>query len=115
MTFSLKMKSVLDYKVCYGLWAKERISLYKISDILMERGLITRPVTPPAIERGSWLYALQNLQEAKTDTVAIAHASGQIFNESEFWKEIINKARRFYSKKQYNEFMIKNSFLRSYE
>lgn len=115
MSFSLKSKKVLDYRECYNLWAKERVSLYKIPQILMDRGLISRLVTIPAIERASWLYALQNLQEAKTDTVSIAHASGKIFNESEFWKEIINKARRFYSKKQYNDFMTKNSFLRSYE
>lgn len=115
MTFSLKAKKVLDYQVCYNLWAKERISLYKISDVLIERGLIDRPVTPPAIERGSWLYALQNLPEAKFDTVSIAHASGQVFDEKAFWKEVVNKARRFYSKNQYKKFIESNSFLRSYE
>lgn len=117
--FGIEKKKTLDYQECYNLWAKERISPYKIADLFYERG-ITHPITGKkfthqAIWRGAYIYALENLVEAKTDAQAICSQYGIVFNEDTWYRSMVNKAAQFLKGKQYQEYMNKNAFLKQYE
>lgn len=117
--FGIERKKVLDYKECYNLWAKERISPYKIADIMYERG-ITHPVTGKklthqSIWRGAYLYALENLAEAKADARAISDQYGIVFDDTVWFTSMVNKAKQFLSQKQYKNYIDRHPFLKDYE
>ena len=118
MTFGLGKRKVLDYKRCYDLWAKQRISPYKIRHILAREGIVNlhgKALTHQAIWRGAYLYALEHLAEAKADAQAISSQHGLILDESQFYADMVTKASQFYSKKQYRAYMENHSYLKPYE
>lgn len=119
MGFGTKAKNYIPEGLCYELWAKKRVSLYRIPYVLRdEYNIISERtgglITPPAAERSAWMYALEHLQEAKSDTVSIMQSSGQIFDEEAWNREVISKAQRFYSKKKYRLFLLKYPHLKKY-
>lgn len=119
MSFRTEPKTYIPEGLCYELWAKKRLSLYKIPYVLRdEYNVISERtgglITPPAVERSAWMYALEHLHEAKTDTVSIMQSTGKIFDEDAWNKEVLSKAQRFYSKKKYRLFLQKYPHLRKY-
>jgi len=118
MTFGLSKSRVLDYKRCYDLWVKQRISPYKIVKIFTAEGIINRngkPLTHQAIWRAAYLYALDNLAEAKRDAQTIAASHNLVLDEPEFYKDMVNKASQFYGKNKYREYMKLHSYMKPYE
>ena len=118
MTFGLGKRKMLDYKRCYEMWAKQRISPYKIRHILATEGIVNlkgEPLTHQAIWRGAYLYALEHIAEAKTDAQAIASQHGIVLDETQFYKDMVNKASQFYTKKQYRAYMENHAYLKQYE
>lgn len=119
MSYRLNHRVTLDYKRCYDLYVKERKSIYNIPYILAEEdGVVnskTRaPVSPQAIWRASWLYALEHLGEAKADMEAIFRQQGKILREDEWCIEIVAKARQFYKGKNYRNYIEQHSYLKQY-
>lgn len=118
MPFNLTRARKLDYKRCWELFAKQGKSVYEIPDILFDEGLFNQTTGEKfgsqAIWRGAWLYALQNLVEAKNDMAKYFTANGKILTDDIFYKDVIAKARQFFTTKQYTEFMERNSYLKPY-
>lgn len=118
MPFNLTRARKLDYKRCWDLFAKQGISVYKIPDLLLEEGIVNSNTGTKfgsqAIWRGAWMYALQNLMEAKQDMTKYYLANGQVLTDEIFYKDIIAKARQFLTTKQYTAFMERNSYLKPY-
>jgi len=119
MSFKISGKKFLDGETCYDLWARQRISIYKIPKVLSERGIINQEngkmVTPQGVWRSANLYALEHMEIAKSDTVSLFSQFGIILEEDEFYQEMLNKARQFYSKKKYRQFLAQNPNMRKYE
>lgn len=124
MSFKLQPKNILDPKLCYDLWVGKvpgqgRISIYRIPKYLAEQGIVNsvkgRNVTPQGVWRAACLYMLENPHIAKADTVSLFQQHGQVFDETEFGKEIINKARQHLSRKKYRLFLMKHPEYKQYE
>lgn len=110
MSFKLNTKTILDRALCYELWAKKRISIYKIPAILAEEYGITntvlgRKVTAQGVWRAACLHMLDQPDQAKSDTVALFQQHGRVLNEDEWGKEIIGKAQQFLSRGAYRKFL----------
>jgi hypothetical protein len=118
MPFNLTRARKLDYKRCWDLFAKQGISVYKIPEVLMREGIFNHTTGEKfgaqAVWRGAWIYALQNLVEAKNDMAKYYLSNGQILTDDIFYKDVIAKARQFLTTKQYIEFMERNSYLKPY-
>lgn len=121
MSFRAKRKQAMPDGLAYQLWVKERKSLHEIPYILRDKYNITslktgKVVSVPGIERSAWMYALEHLEEAKSDTVSICQQRGEIFDEEEWNREIVMKVSRFYikSKKRYRMFFLKYPHLKKY-
>ena len=113
MSFSVIGKNIIPEKVCYTLWAKERYTLLQIVNILRDEQNVTnprtgKPITVPGVERNAWLYALEHLDEAKADTVSIYTKANKQFSLEDWSREVISKARRFYSIRKFKQFIEKH-------
>lgn len=110
MSFRLGSKKFLDRAICYELWAKRRISIYKIPAILAEEYGITntalgRKVTAQGVWRAACLHILDHPDQAKSDTVSLFQQHGKVLDEDEWGKEIIGKAQQFLSRGTYKKFL----------
>lgn len=118
MTFRISNTRLLDYKECYSLWAKERISIYKIPNILAERGVVNlkkaKSITPQAVWRAAWLYALDNLDEARVDTAKLFTDRGLVLTDIDWYNEVLTKARQLMNRNQYRLYLDKHPILKEY-
>lgn len=109
MSFKLNPSKFLDKKLCYELWAKKRISIYKIPIVLANeyniRAASGNLVTSQGVWRAAWLYALENMDEAEKDTIAIMSQLGMVYDRNDFLRDCFNKAKQFYSAKNFRKFM----------
>lgn len=112
MTFKLTTRRLLPREKCYEYWAKQRKSIYEIPHILADEfGIVNdqgKPFTPQAVWRAASLYMLDNIATTRNDTVSVMIQQGEEFNEEKFAKEMLSKARQFYTRKGYREFLLKN-------
>ena len=119
MPVSLQQRKVLDYKRCYELRSKERVSIYNIPEILAREGIVNsrkgKNLTPQAVWRASWIYALENIAEAKKDDEAHFRQYGVVFDESAWYKEMIGKAQQLFSRRKFHQYMNSHSYLKAYE
>lgn len=122
MSFKLSSKTILDQKLCYDLWAKQRISIYRIPKILAEQGIVnsakSRNVTPQGVWRAACLYMLEHPEIAKADTVSLFSQHGQVWDEKaerDFHVELLAKARQFLSRKRYKLFLKRFPEFKQYE
>lgn len=120
MSFRLSSKVILDRELCYSLWAKKRLSIYKIPKILAdEHGIVNqekgRNVTPQGVWRAANLYILDHPDIAKADTVSIFSQHGKILDEVEWGKEMVGRARQFLSRSSYRKFLIEHPEYKQYE
>ena len=107
MSFKISGKQILDPKLCYEMWAKQRISIYRIPKLLAEQGIINSAkgtnVSPQGVWRAACLYMLDHPHVAKSDTVSLFQQHGQVFDENaerDFALEILAKARQFLSRQK---------------
>lgn len=122
MSFKISSKNILDPKLCYTMWAKERISIYKIPKLLSEQGIVNsakgRNVTPQGVWRAACLYMLESPSEAKADTVSLFSQHGQVWDdaaERDFHVELLAKARQLLSRKKYKSFIQTHPEFKQYE
>lgn len=113
MSFRISSTTLLDPKTCYELWAKKRISIYKIPELLAKQGVVNpssgKNVTPQGVWRAACLYMLEYPEIAKSDTVSIFSQRGQVWDdgvEREFRAELVAKAQQHLSKTKYKQFLL---------
>lgn len=99
MTVGMSAISILDPKRCWKEWIRLG-SLNKVRNLLEKEGLrnprTLRVPTISAIEKAAFRWALENLEEAKSDTTYAWKTEGIMMTE-EMWKEFLaDKARLAY-------------------
>ena len=118
MPFRLTRARRLDYKICWELYAVKGITVPRLSEALYATGARNSKndgyYNGQSIWRGAWIWALQNLSEARKDMNNYYMSQGQVLDDETFYKDIIAKARQFLSTPQYTTFLERNSYLKPY-
>lgn len=99
MTVGMSLIAILDPKRCWKEWIRLG-SLNKVRNLFQDEGLrnprTLRVPTISAIEKAAFRWALENLEEAKTDTTYAWQTEGIMMTE-EMWREfLVDKARLAY-------------------
>lgn len=107
----LDRKQVFDLHCKLGSIGKVALALYDMGIYNQKTG---KPFTDMGIWEASWRYALDNLVEARKVANENVKATGEILADTEWYKLVVGKASSIYSKKQFDAFMLKHSYMKPY-
>ena len=110
-------KRLLDRKQVFELHAKLG-SIGKVALALYDMGIYNqntgKKFTDMGLWEASWRYALDNLVEARKVANENVKATGDILSDAEWYKLVVGKARRLFTRKQYDAFMDKHTYLKAW-
>jgi hypothetical protein len=107
----LDRQQVFEFYGKYGSVHNVALELYKIGIYNKELG---KPFTDMAIQEASWRYALENLVEARKLANENKKLTGDILSDAEWYKLVVGKAQKYYTRKQFDAFMLKHSYMKPY-
>lgn len=107
----LDRQQVFEFHKKYGSIHNVALELYKIGIYNQKLG---KPFTDMAIHEASWRYALENLVEARQVADANTKATGEILSDAEWYKLIVGKAQKYYTRSQFDAFMNKHTYLKAW-
>jgi|SRR5690606_8919314 len=111
-------KRELDYEYCWKLFIREGLSVYRIAKILRDEGVINpkngKSYHAQSVWRGAWLWALDNIQEARNDMETYYTSVGKILDDDTFYRDILAKAKTHLTKVNYQKFLEKHSYMKPY-
>jgi hypothetical protein len=119
MTFGIGRgnKRLLDRKQVFEVYSKVG-SIHKVALALYDMGIynkeLGKPFTDMAIQEASWRYALENLVEARKLANENVKATGDILADAEWYKLVVGKAQKYYTRSQFDAFMLKHSYMKPY-
>ena len=118
MPIGMKPQKVyLDKSTCFHTYINCG-SIGKTVKILHSQGVVNpktgKPPTDMGVWNAVWLYALENMVEAKKLTFETWLNNGKIGTDLEWYTIILKRARKLLSKSGYQAFIEKHSYLKPY-
>jgi hypothetical protein len=107
----LDRKQVFELHCKLGSIGKVALALYDMGIYNQKTG---KKFTDMGLWEASWRYALDNLVEAREVANGNTKAVGDILSDATWYKLVVGKAQQLFTKKQYDAFLDKHSYMKPY-